>query len=75
MTKREKIKNLVVAYAQSFGVGSDGFKYVYIHQDEFVNRIDRSWYKSMIDMKYDNFINGKESIGSIIDLLNGVVIR
>ena len=75
MTKREKIKKLVAAYAQNFGVGSHGFKYIYIHQDTIINRIDRSWYKSMIDDKYNNFINGKENIGSIINLLNREIIK
>lgn len=69
MLKRDMIKKLVCEYAKSFGIWSSGWEYVFVHQDSIVNRIDRNWYKEMINMKYEAFINGKENIYNIMQLL------
>lgn len=70
MTKLEKIKYLVSEYAKSFGINSDGWKYFYIHQDSIVNRINRNWYKEMIDILYDGYKSGLKKIEKVYDILS-----
>ena len=69
MNKKETIKNLVCEYAKSFGINSEGWKYVFIHQESIVSRINRNWNKEFIDMQYNKFINNEKSIYNIMQLL------
>lgn len=55
MTKKEKIAEIVAAYARYCGVGSTEWKEVVGDRAHIISKIDRGWYKEMIDIQYNNF--------------------
>ena len=55
MTKKEKIAEIVSAYAKFCGARSTEGLYVLSNEDSIVAKIDRGWYKEMIDIQYNNF--------------------
>lgn len=69
MTKKDKIKYLVIEYMKSYEVGSSERKEIYIKQDSIINKIDRNWTKDMINSKYLKCKCNDEKIGSIMNTL------
>lgn len=69
MNKKSMIKELVSEFAKAYGVGSSKFKEIYIKQDALVNKIDRTWKKEYIELKYNQFKDGRWISAVIHDLL------
>ena len=70
MKKNEIIKELVIAWMQSYEVGSVERKRIYIKQDYVINLINRRWYIGGINHALEMFTKN-ESICKIMDLLLG----
>lgn len=72
MTKKEIIKELVIAWMQSYEVGSKERYRIYYKQDYINNLIDRINYKCGIDWALKMF-RKNESIYKIMDYLLGAI--